>query len=86
MIRPTTVSIVIDVSLSGNTYWNVPRARNPRRSLLDNMKKYLITERRKKDISVFVLQGMGGAGKSEAAMVFATENQDRFVSIDRDYL
>jgi predicted ABC-type ATPase len=50
------------------------------------MKKYLITERRKKDISVFVLQGMGGAGKSEAAMVFATENQDRFVSIDRDYL
>lgn len=64
----------------------MPRAPNPlftgRRPLLDKMKKYLITERGKSDLSVFVLQGIGGAGKSEATIKFATENRDRFVPAD----
>jgi hypothetical protein len=84
VVRLTAMSKVIDISLPGNTHWNVPRAPNPRRSLLDKMKKHLITERGKNDLAVFVLQGMGGVGKTEAAIVFATENQDRFVVIDRD--
>jgi hypothetical protein len=53
-----------------------------RRSLLDEMKKHLITERDQKDLSVFVLQGIGGAGKSEAAIKFATEQQDRSVAAE----
>jgi len=81
--RPAAILTVADVSLPGNTYWNVPRAPNPlftgRRSLLEKMKKHLIIERDAGDLTVFVLQGIGGAGKSEAAIKFATENQDRFV-------
>jgi hypothetical protein len=43
------------------------------------MKDDLIAVPDKNDRPVFVLQGIGGAGKSEAAIKFATENQDRFV-------
>jgi signal recognition particle GTPase len=46
------------------------------------MKKHLVSQPRKKDLSVFVLQGIGGAGKSETAIKFATENQHRFVPDD----
>jgi hypothetical protein len=73
-------------SLPGNTHWNVPRAPNPlftgRQRLLNTMKDHLITEPKKKDLSVFVLQGIGGAGKSEVAIKFAAEHQDRCVSRD----
>jgi MinD superfamily P-loop ATPase len=48
------------------------------------MEKQLIIERDKTDISVFVLQGIGGAGKSETAIRFAIEFQDRSVPIDRN--
>jgi hypothetical protein len=41
------------------------------------MKKHLVTNPQKKDRPVFVLQGIGGAGKSEAAIKFAKDNQDR---------
>jgi hypothetical protein len=72
----------------GNTHWNVPRAPNPlftgRQDLLDSMKDHLITAPKKKDRPVFVLQGIGGAGKSEAAIKFATENQDRFDFSDQN--
>lgn len=43
------------------------------------MKEHLIIERNTGDLTVFVLQGIGGAGKSEAAIKFATDNQHRFV-------
>jgi MinD superfamily P-loop ATPase len=43
------------------------------------MKNHLITESGKKDLSVFVLQGYGGTGKSEVTVKFATDNQDKFV-------
>lgn len=47
------------------------------------MRDHLIVEPKKKNRSVFVLQGIGGAGKSEVAVQFAIENQDRFVLADR---
>jgi hypothetical protein len=91
-IRPTAALTVIDVSIPGtavdvspprNIYWNVPRAPSSmftgRQALLERMKNHLITECGKKDHSVFVLQGYGGAGKSEVAIKFATDNQDKFV-------
>jgi hypothetical protein len=43
------------------------------------MKDHLITDRGKKDLSVFVLQDYGGAGKSEVAIKFATDFQNKFV-------
>jgi len=46
------------------------------------MKKHLITERDTENLPVFVLQGIGGAGKSEVAIKFAAENKDRFVLAD----
>lgn len=77
----TYSSTVINVSSPGNTYWNVPRAPNPlftgRRDLLNIMKNHLVTVPKKEDRPVFVLQGIGGAGKSETAVKFATEFQDR---------
>lgn len=48
---------------------------------MDDMKKHLISEPKKNDRPVFVLQGIGGAGKSEAAIKFATVNQDKLVSL-----
>jgi hypothetical protein len=48
------------------------------------MKDHLITAPKKKDRPVFVLQGIGGAGKSEAAIKFATENQVRFDFSDQN--
>ncbi|KAH0046431.1 hypothetical protein KCU78_g59, partial [Aureobasidium melanogenum] len=73
---------------SSNIHWNVPRAPNPlftgRQALMDDMKKHLIAEPKKNDRPVFVLQGIGGAGKSEAAIKFATENQDKLVSSHTD--
>ncbi|KAI4722832.1 purine and uridine phosphorylase [Aureobasidium sp. EXF-10727] len=76
---------VAELPSTGNTHWNVPRAPNPlftgRQSLLDDMKKHLITDFLKKDRPVFVLQGIGGAGKSEAAIKFAAQNQDNFWGI-----
>jgi hypothetical protein len=50
-----------------------------RQALLESMKDYLITDRGKKDLSVFVLKGYGGAGKSEVAIKFATDFQNKFV-------
>jgi hypothetical protein len=41
------------------------------------MKNHLVTAPEKKDRPIFVLQGIGGAGKSEAAIKFAANNQDR---------
>jgi hypothetical protein len=59
----------------------VPRAPNllftGRQDLLDSMKNHLVTAPEKKDRPIFVLQGIGGAGKSEAAIKFAADNQDR---------
>jgi hypothetical protein len=77
------MSTVTDVFSLGNTYWNVPCAPNPlftgRRSLLDEMKKYLTPEPDNRDPSVFVIQGIGGAGKSETAVKFAAENLKKYV-------
>lgn len=82
------MSSFIDVTSPGNTFWKVPHAPNPlftgRRSLLDKMKHHLITAPEKEDRPVFVLQGMGGAGKSEVAAKFAAENRDRSVPTDQD--
>ncbi|KAG9795848.1 Lipoxygenase, partial [Aureobasidium melanogenum] len=76
---------VTELPHTGNTHWNVPRAPNPlftgRQALMNDMKKHLIAEPKKNDRPVFVLQGIGGAGKSEAAIKFATENQDNFWGI-----
>ncbi|KAG9668634.1 purine and uridine phosphorylase, partial [Aureobasidium melanogenum] len=76
---------VAELPHTGNTHWNVPRAPNPlftgRQALMVDMKKHLIAEAKKNDRPVFVLQGIGGAGKSEAAIKFATDNQDNFWGI-----
>ncbi|KAH0277547.1 Lipoxygenase, partial [Aureobasidium melanogenum] len=76
---------VAELPHTGNTHWNVPRAPNPlftgRQALMNDMKKHLIAKPNKNDRPVFVLQGIGGAGKSEAAIKFATENQDNFWGI-----
>jgi nucleoside phosphorylase len=78
VVPPTAV---VQLPQLGNTLSNVPRAPNAlftgRQSLLDDMKKHLVTNPQKKDRPVFVLQGIGGAGKSEAAIKFAKDNQDR---------
>lgn len=82
--RQTARSKIIDVSSPGNIHWNVPHAPNPlftgRQDLLTRMKDHLVIAPDKNDRSVFVLQGIGGAGKSEVAIKFATENQDRCVT------
>ncbi|CAD0096230.1 unnamed protein product [Aureobasidium vineae] len=86
IVGSTMIPRFADRALSGNTYWNVPRAPNPlftgRQSLFDDMKKHLITKSSKKDRPVFVLQGIGGAGKSEAAIKFAAQTQDKSVLSD----
>lgn len=62
----------------------MPRAPNPlftgRQTLLNDMKKHLTPGPKNSDRPVFVLQGIGGAGKSEAAIKFATEYQEKLVS------
>ncbi|KAG9524255.1 purine and uridine phosphorylase, partial [Aureobasidium melanogenum] len=82
VVPPTAI---VQLPQLGNTYWSVPRAPNPlftgRESLLEDMKKHLVTREQKNDRPVFVLQGIGGAGKSEAAIKFATDNQDNFWGI-----
>jgi hypothetical protein len=83
VINVSVLGTGVDVSPPRNTYWNVPRAPSfmftGRQALLERMKNHLITESGKKDLSVFVLQGYGGTGKSEVAVKFATDNQDKFV-------
>ncbi|KAG9532313.1 purine and uridine phosphorylase, partial [Aureobasidium melanogenum] len=82
VVPPTAV---MQLPQLGNTLSNVPRAPNAlftgRQSLLDDMKRHLVTNPQKKDRPVFVLQGIGGAGKSEAAIKFAKDNQDSFWGI-----
>ncbi|TIA16626.1 purine and uridine phosphorylase [Aureobasidium pullulans] len=70
----------------GNTHWNVPRMLSPlftgRELLLKHMSEHLVPESdAKSPCRVFVLHGIGGAGKSEAAIKFATENQHSFWGI-----
>ncbi|THY10687.1 purine and uridine phosphorylase [Aureobasidium pullulans] len=70
----------------GNTHWNVPRMLSPlftgRELLLKHMSEHLVPESdAKSPCRVFVLHGIGGAGKSEAAIRFATENQHSFWGI-----
>ncbi|KAK6001655.1 hypothetical protein QM012_002145 [Aureobasidium pullulans] len=82
VIPPTEITQLPQL---GNTHWIVPRRPNSlfmgRRELLNDMTQHLVTESKKNDRSVFVLQGMGGAGKSEVAIKFAAENRDNFWGI-----
>ncbi|TIA15952.1 purine and uridine phosphorylase [Aureobasidium pullulans] len=75
------LTAVTELPSTGNTHWNVPRTPSPlfagRESLLRSMKKHLIVKPGT-NCPVFVLEGIGGAGKSEAAIKFATEFQDSF--------
>ncbi|KAH0278235.1 Lipoxygenase, partial [Aureobasidium melanogenum] len=85
LLAVVPVTAVAGLPRTGNAHWNVPRAPNPlftgRQGLLIDMKKHLVIEPAKNDRPVFVLQGIGGAGKSEAAVRFAMENQDNFWGI-----
>jgi len=56
-----------------------------RELLLKHMSEHLVPESdAKSPCRVFVLHGIGGAGKSEAAIRFATENQHRYYSCLED--
>ncbi|KAI4723751.1 purine and uridine phosphorylase [Aureobasidium sp. EXF-10728] len=85
LLSVVPLTAVAELPIIEITHWNVPRAPNPlftgRESLLGKMEKHLINASLKKDRPVFVLQGIGGAGKSEAAIKFATKHQDKFWGI-----